>query len=511
MIRVAKLFTTDPTAKQRLVREFAWAAIAALILAARASAELPAGTVIEVRLLTPVSSYSSKPGAEVRGLVVPPVCPQVGGTVPAGTSVLGIVKRVRKVGLGLVHESARVELEFHELQLPDGGNFPLRARLLSVDNARERVDQRGAIHGIRATASLSHRFGSRLGFAALGHPIGLIPIFIIESGLFRFPNPEIDYGVGTELHLELQNSLALGAAADCVVTPEVSHDEADELQHLVAKVPYWTYSKRQRTPMDPTNLVFIASQEELDRAFTAAGWSGSQSLSVATGLQTMRAIAESRAYPAAPMKTLLLDGAAPEISRQKTLNTLTKRHHLRIWKRPDEWRGRTVWAAAATRDISAGFSLRPFGFTHQIQNEVDLERHKVISDLVFTGCVESVAYCDRSEAMRFSASQDRKGVRTDSRVAVVVLNACNLAGMAGPTSFVAAENLQPSLAVRCVRRVTLTARNHLIRDHLIWRVGDAARMGFLAVRNRNQQRRSERPTTGKGRDVASFGSSKPGQ
>jgi len=151
-------------------------ALAGLTLVAPAMAALPAGTIIEVRLLTPVSSYSSKAGAEVRASVLGAVCPEAGILVPPGTVVSGVVKRIRKVGLGLVYESARMEIEFRELTLPDGQSYPLQARLVSVDNARERVDGSGTIHGLRATASLSNRLGSQIALVALEHPFGLIPV-----------------------------------------------------------------------------------------------------------------------------------------------------------------------------------------------------------------------------------------------------------------------------------------------------------------------------------------------
>src|SRR5205807_699808 len=146
----------------------------------------------------------------------------------------------------------------------------------------------------------------------------------------RFPDPEIDYAPGTEMHVELEERISTGTLRMCAVADESAQaDESPELHDLVAGLPSWTYSKRQREPEDPTNLVFVASQDELDRAFMAGGWTGAQGISKATGLQAVRAVAERRGYSYAPMRTLLLDGAEPDINRQKTLNTFNKRHHLR--------------------------------------------------------------------------------------------------------------------------------------------------------------------------------------
>ena len=297
------------------------AAIAAwLIAVAPVPAAIPAHTTFEIRLLTPISSYYSKPGDEVRGVVVEAVCVGSGSFFPPGTVVRGTVKSLHRVGLGIWHETAKVDLQFREAQLADGRTLPIAARLVSVDNARERVDSKGAIRGIRATATLSNRVGERLALATMGHPIALIPILAMETLLLRFPDPEIEYRPGTDLHLVLDSALALPPTAGCVDRiPQL--DQSRELQDLVAKLPYWTYTQRQHKAMDPTNLMVIGTEEELNRAFGSAGWSGSRSYSPAADLGVVRAIAEDHADREAPMRTLLLDDQEPDMYRQKALNT----------------------------------------------------------------------------------------------------------------------------------------------------------------------------------------------
>ena len=465
----------------------ALAAASALALALPAWGDVPAGTVLEVRLLTSLSSYSSRTGDFVETLVVSSACRR---GFPAGTTVSGVVKRVHKVGLGLIHESASMEIEFRELRLPDGQRYRFRGHLLGVENARERVGRHGSIRGIRATASLSHRLSSRLFFGIEDHPLFLIPLFVVETAVFRFPDPEISYGPGTELSLQLDEPIPAGELVVCADNdPQVSPAESADLEELVAGVPAWTYTRRRPVPTDPTNLVFLGSREAVDHAFSAAGWNGSQSMSMATGVRMVRAVAEGNGYADAPMRTLILDGAEPDISRQKSLNTFGKRDHLRMWKRPDTFRGQTVWAAAATKDVAVAFSLRSFGFTHEIQNDVDLERDKVVSDLVFTGCVDSVSYVRRSGVTGLSFLDGRKGVTTDGRVAVISLNSCETARL---SSARAAEFPPVPLAVRCVRRVTLTARNHILRDHMLWKRGEAAWMGYRMARYWVQERLAER-------------------
>jgi hypothetical protein len=414
----------------------------------------------------------------VRAAVLAPACAESGYALPEGAIVRGVVKSVHRVGLGIVHETAKVDIQFSEVQLAGGETEPLAAHLVSVDNARERVDRHGQIHGIRATYSLSNRVGERLALEVMEHPIGLVPLFVLESAVFRFPDPEIDYPPGTELRLELEDALPVPPDGGCV---EQTSDlaESPALQRLITGLPYWSYSEREHKPMDPTNLLFVGSEGEIQRAFAAAGWADSRSLSPKTGLGVVRAIVEDHGDADAPMRKLLLDGRPPDMYRQKALNTFEKRHHVRVWKWDGEFQGAPVWAAAATQDIAATFSLRPFGFTHRIQTDLDQERDKIVSDFVFTGCADEVAYIRRPEWMLASESEWRKGLSTDGRVAVLVLNSCDAPPQAPELS---AVDRQPPLAVRVIRRITLTARNHFLRDNLVWRSGDAAVLGFRAVR-----------------------------
>jgi len=446
------------------------------------------GLQLEARLLTPISSYSSKAGAEIRALITTPLC-YSGGQVPEGVELRGSLLKVRRVGLGLVHETASIKAEFRDVVVPGGNSFPVEAHLESIDNARERIDSKGVIHGIRATSALSNRAGERLFFLAMGHPAAFTPLLAFQAGVFRFPDPEIQYRRGTELYVNVDLPDEWGRVEACpAAASDASEEQLAALQQIVYDLPYWSYSKRQRQPMDLVNLMFVGSAKALLTAFDAAGWTGSRTNSVSAGFDAIRALAERNPDDDAPMRTLLLDGFEPAFALQKTLNTFEKRHHLRVWEREATWQGQQIWASAATQDIGATFSMRPFGFTHEIENKVDLERDKVVSDLRYTGCVESVTYVQRPEPVRGSGHDYRRGVTSDVRVAVVRLNACEQPRLEplGPAGS------QPSRFVRGFRRVSLVTRNHFMRDNWFWRGYEAARMSYGAIRNWQRQYRDER-------------------
>ena len=454
-----------------------------------AASKTAAGTQVEARLLTPISSYAARPGLRIEAAVATPVCSRGEDALEAGAILRGVVSKVHRVGMGLIHETAAMQLDFNELQLADGGVYPVQSQLTSIDNARESVDSHGRIHGIRATATVSNRIGQHIAFLALDHPAAMLPILAVESAVFHFPEPEIELTRGADLHLSVVFPPEWGEVARCTVPDEISETAWANLHDLVRSLPYWTYSKRQPQPMDLVNLVYVGSQDSIARAFTAAGWMRARPNSVHAGVKAIRAVAEEHALADAPMRTLLLDGVEPDLQLQKSLDTFAKRDHLRIWARDRELDGQQVWASAATRDMAAVFSMRPFGFTHQIQDDVDVERDQVVSDLAFTGCVDSVAYVSRPDTVRTSGESFRKGIFTDSRVAVIKLNACDQP--AEDFSDVGVMP-QPPKMVRWIRRFMLTARNHYMRDNIVWRSGEAVLMAFHTVKGWRQEWKDER-------------------
>ncbi len=91
--------------------------------------------------------------------------------------------------------------------------------------------------------------------------------------------------------------------------------------------------------------------------------------------------------------------------------------------------------------------------------------------------------------MRTSGEIYRKGVSTDSRVAVLTLNSCE-----HPSQDLSSVEDMPQAPklVRWIWRFTLTARNLHMRDNIVWSSGEAVRMTFHAVQGWRQERKNER-------------------
>ncbi len=132
---------------------------------------VPIGTPLEVRLEQPISSYSTRKGTHISAILIAPV--SVGGEVilPLGTVLEGSVVSVRKVGLGVVHETAQIELMLDRLVLPDGKTVPLSMQMTQVENARESVDKHGRVQGIRSSSTMSHRATGVVSTLSFGDPV----------------------------------------------------------------------------------------------------------------------------------------------------------------------------------------------------------------------------------------------------------------------------------------------------------------------------------------------------
>jgi opacity protein-like surface antigen len=424
------------------------------------------GTKLEIRLQQPISSYATQKGTRISGVLIAPLTEGGEMLLPLGTTVEGSVVAVRKVGLGVVHETARLDLRFDRVVLSDGESVPLQCKVIEVENARESVDAQGRIQGIRSTATLSNRASGVVGSLAFGDPIAAIFTIAASASVLRFSEPEISLPAGTELIAELTAPIVLPKMEPILVPPIATTpaDKADLLK-LVEELPFRTYTDKSHIPSDITNLMFIGSADEVQRAFAASDWVQVDSLTAESTYATIRSVAENQGYKSAPMSTLLLGGQPPAYAYAKTLNTFSKRHHLRIWASSLPWGGQTVWTSSSTHDTGIGFSKKNKTFIHLIDSHIDNERAKVVNDLIFTGCVSSVQLVARSWIPKDAKNGTGEELITDGRIAVLQLNECRIAQdtieEAGNTLRVHGNRVE-----RVSRQTTLTLKNNILRDNV---------------------------------------------
>ncbi|HYV63406.1 MAG TPA: LssY C-terminal domain-containing protein [Bryobacteraceae bacterium] len=439
-------------------------------ITALATAPVPEGTELHVRLTTTVGSYASRAGSPIRAVLIAPVTVDGETILQPGSTLSGMVKAVTRVGLGVRHETAGLDLDFSQFTSLDGESVPISTQVTEVDNGRERVARDGRIQGVRATSSMSYRVGGYIRTVLQWEVHAELAEWAIRSLLVQLPEPEIYYPSGVELTLKLTRLLLLDSPRGLAETEgQLTAGDRGELADLVADMPYRTHAPSSGRSSDLTNVLFIGSHDQIVAAFAAAGWMQAHPPSLRHRINWIRAVAELRGDGAAPMSPLLLNGAEPDMSWQKGLNDVSKRHHIRMWRDTATWRGREMWIGAATRDIDFAY-LRPGSkLTHRIDEEVDEERDKVAYDLAFTSCGNVVDWTDRADSPRSARNATGDPIVTDGRMVVVELTDCAAPRLSTETVDLAAVPAHGDKLQRFARREILSARNELFRGNPYWR------------------------------------------
>ena len=445
--------------------------------------QVPADATFRIRLLQPVASYSSKPGDTVKGILIE--SPQCDGELlfAEGTVVEGQIKSVHKVGMGFRHETAALEIEFEWILPENAAPIAMHARVLEVDNAREKV-KGGVIHGIRGTNTPQDRLSRRLEYLAMLYPDDSLWILPAYRALVPvFPEPEIYFPRGTDLILELTTPLEVTGGIT-VAPPNQEFDGLDaySLEEMMMSVPERTSTPKGRDA-DVVNLAFIGSQEQVQKAFDAAGWKTGDAMRRSTALHEIHAFLVVGNYAHGPMSKQLLNGKAADSTWEKGLDSLAKRHHLRIWSARETFQGQSIWLSAATREIEASLSLRKREFVHHVDPNIDSEREMVVRDLRLAGCVDRVHVDRRSRMPHAVVNATGDDLYTDAAITFVKLKDCENPVFQNNSDAPELASRPPTKFARYLRTQVLSARD-IWRENVVYGAYDASRMAIEAIRRR---------------------------
>jgi len=447
----------------------AWFAL--LLVGAASAAADERGQSMVIRLLTPVASYSHA-GTRFDATVIGPVLRGGVDFLPSGTVVTGTVTKSASVRFGVLRERAKLELRFDGCRLPGGAAVECTVSLEGVDNAREKVNG-DRIKGVLAAShpyswlnGLWYRPGTLLvsrsayGLTGAGGeiythlaatPLGAAALISSEMLLYRLPDPEISFPSGTEMLVRVQ------VPDDFSPSPEPLMPLSPEWCEWVASQPEAVYLPDKRLAGDIIQLVFVGSRQQLERAFLAAGWSTVQPLNRRSFTHMYSAFLSMKADPTAPIAPLVYRGSTAALSFQKTLNTVAKRHHIRIWPASFPGTDEQVWLAAATHDTTIALDPKRLTLTHRIDRFIDRERSAVVNDLSSAGCLSGIGSVERPKAVRRPGSG--KPSVTDGNAALMFLADCS-----------APETAASDLGAPHRWRLTLALRRFFLGDRqYVWR------------------------------------------
>ncbi|MBV8843888.1 MAG: LssY C-terminal domain-containing protein [Bryobacterales bacterium] len=450
---------------------------------AQACIQAPQGTPLHIRLTSPVGSFASRPGSPVRAVLIAPV--QIGDRTlyPAGSVLTGEVRSARRVGLGLVHETAALSLDFHSIEVPGAEEMAtIPAQVITVDNGREEVGTDGVIREIRTTASVGNRAAHLIRQALLSETHARMVIWAIKSIMMQVPEPEIYLPTGAELTLALTEPVQAKPEPDSEDGPgPLTAAERAALAPVLSAIPDRAEALSGR-PSDLVNLVLLGSRGELASAFAAAGWTEARPATFRSHLSSAFAVAGERSLRDAPMSSLFLNDEPADMSWQKGFNDFSKRHHVRLWSQGETEDGREIWIGAATRDIDYAYFRPGRLMTHQVARQVDRERDKVVQDIAFTDCASAVDSWERANVPHIVKNATGDTMETDGRLAIVEMNGCK-----HPTGV---NFLPDTLPVHgkpwqlMLRRQILSFRSDMIRHNMYWRSYEGLRFLLVAMQHK---------------------------
>ncbi len=380
---------------------------------------IPAGSKIQLRLTNEVSSEKPS-GGPVSAVVIAPVLVNGSVAIGFGVEVSGVTADAhpdQPAANGTEEKPATLRLQLTKIQDKNGQSKTISCVVEGVDNARESIDQSGLITGITASqtfTSLADQGVSKV--ASKYEGLGQI-LSTIKSATVKKADPSIDYKPGVEFTIKLTKALVWIPGSATNVPGTIAPLSA--LTALVNQQPYRTIALKPPSPSDMTNLMFIGTKDAVEAAFKQAGWSASDPLGRASTMQTAQAIIEDQGYGEAPMSILTLNGHPPDMTFEKQNNTFASRHHIRLWQSAQTFDGKPVFVAAATHDVKIYFSKTSRSITHGIDPDIDIERTKVVNDMLFTGSVQATALIARTGIPKDISNATGDHLKTDDKMAVV--------------------------------------------------------------------------------------------
>jgi LssY C-terminus/Ankyrin repeats (many copies) len=385
-------------------------------------ADLTPGLTLSVRLDDPVYSDRSRTGDPFSATVTYPLCKR-GESIECdpgdlllgpGTKVNGTILFASKAPDK--YSRPRLVLDFSNIVHKNGQRSPLYARVLDVDNARETVANNEILGIVQPHASTKVAIAAAAVSAA--NPIAGYTLKGIQTVYGLSIRREVNFPAGTDMQIQVVRPSMLKQKDDWPGWKQLPMTA--DLQKIVAGAPLRTATPKN-VASDPVNLMFLGSKDELIAAFGEAHWFAAADLGIGSGLKVAQATIRQTGYADAPTSLLMVNGRAPDLVFQKSLDTFAKRHHIRIWKMTQTYEGREVWVGAATHDIATTKSRANTKWSHRIDPHIDRERDWVETDLLFVGTGLSYVDVNRPHAPKKLANATGDEIVTDGKIAVVEL------------------------------------------------------------------------------------------
>ena len=207
--------------------------------------------------------------------------------------------------------------------------------------------------------------------------------------------------------------------------------------YVVVPLGWWRYEKRHSAlddapritqtttgiPGDPINIGLVATEEEVHKAFLAAGWFPADPITLESSIRIAGSTVLHRSYDDAPVSSLYLWGHKQDVAFEQPVgDDARRRHHVRFWRSETcDDNGRPLWLGAATFDARVGLSHTTGEITHHISPNVDAERDKILGDLTQAAAVKDVEWIAGFHNNLTGKNGGGDPYETDGRLAVATM------------------------------------------------------------------------------------------
>ena len=146
---------------------------------------------------------------------------------------------------------------------------------------------------------------------------------------------------------------------------------------------------------DPVNVLVIAESDVLLGALARNGWAFTEHTRPKTVLESVRSMLLGNPEFHFPVSSLYYFGRHQDLAMQRPRGSIPQRNHMRIWRAPASYEGRSVWAIQLSRDIGIKPTWHsPFLLTHVIDPEVDEDRAYFLELLLRSQSIKTWGYVD---------------------------------------------------------------------------------------------------------------------
>jgi hypothetical protein len=174
---------------------------------------------------------------------------------------------------------------------------------------------------------------------------------------------------------------------------------------------------------DMVNFVIVGSEQQVQRAFEAAGWRLADKSVEEAIMNVVLVTYQKKDYLQMPMSTLYLFNRAQDFGYEQAeaYSVVASRHHFRLWKAPFTWNGHLVWVGAGTHDIGFEKDQRNVKVTHKIDPNVDGEREYISETLGRKEMIKSMNYHSPPDPIYEARNATGAPYFSDGRLLVIFL------------------------------------------------------------------------------------------